>query len=518
MKKRDDEADFAPIERSVLFEADCGLESTGELRLGGSLRRVLDAFPFYVMLVDADHRIVMANSHLMKSVGLKNGEEMGRLCPELVHGKSGDYPGCPLPEAVRTGRTAEVELLDESSGRWIASSVFPTGYVTDEGRKVYLHLARDITRKKTIEADNLRRLNSEAALAEVLRISLSGEPVERQLQGVLERVLSIPWLSILAKGCIFLSDESTGLLSMKAQVNLSPELLTSCAEIEPGFCLCGRAAASAQCVFADCVDERHDMTYPGMAPHGHYCLPVQVSEKVLGVLNLYVEAGHARDSDDEMFLRSVADVLAGAIERARARASVAVHMTQLSRALEGTVTAIGGMLEVRDPYTAGHQARVAELAVAIGEELALEAPRIEALRLAASIHDIGKIAVPAEILSKPGRLSELEFGMIKVHPEVGYGVLKDIEFPWPIADIVRQHHERIDGTGYPQGLHGSEILLESRVLCVADVIEAVASHRPYRPSLGTDKALRIVQEGRGSFFDEDAVDAALRVFEQGYTL
>jgi response regulator RpfG family c-di-GMP phosphodiesterase len=179
------------------------------------------------------------------------------------------------------------------------------------------------------------------------------------------------------------------------------------------------------------------------------------------------------------------------------------------------VTAIAATVEIRDPYTAGHQRRVANLAVAIAKELALPEEQIEGLMLASVVHDIGKIRIPAEILSKPGRLDEWERGIIVQHPQSGYDILQSIDFPWPIARIVLQHHERLDGSGYPQALKGDDIILEARILAVADTVEAMASHRPYRPGLGLPMALDEIRRGSATLYDPGVVDACLRVCHSG---
>lgn len=193
--------------------------------------------------------------------------------------------------------------------------------------------------------------------------------------------------------------------------------------------------------------------------------------------------------------------------------------TRLKNNMLETVTAVAAMVELRDPYTAGHQRRVAQVAEAIAREMGLSDEHIEGLHLAAVVHDLGKINVPSEILSKPGHLTDVEFALIKQHPDFGYEILKGIDFPWPIAEIVRQHHERLDGSGYPQGLKGKAIIMEARILAVADVIEAMASHRPYRPGFGADVALQEIEKHRGNKFDHVVVNAALRLFrEKGYQL
>lgn len=184
---------------------------------------------------------------------------------------------------------------------------------------------------------------------------------------------------------------------------------------------------------------------------------------------------------------------------------------KLRGALEGIIQAMARTVDSRDPYTAGHQQRVAFLSVAIAEKMGLPQDQIAGIRMGGMIHDLGKLSVPAEILSKPTRLTVIEFALIKTHPRVGYDILQEIDFPWPIARMVLQHHEKLNGSGYPQGLSGQDILLEARILCVADVVEAMASHRPYRPALGIEKALDEISENKGIFYDPEVVDALFRL-------
>lgn len=192
-------------------------------------------------------------------------------------------------------------------------------------------------------------------------------------------------------------------------------------------------------------------------------------------------------------------------------------LKKLKEAMEGIIRGFVTVVEARDPYTAGHQNRVTGLTLAIAEELGLDRDRRTGLRMAAMVHDIGKVYVPAEFLNKPGRLSEVEFSVIKNHPIVGREILKTVDFAWPISQIVVQHHERMDGSGYPEGLVGDDIFLEARILAVADVVEAMASHRPYRPSLGIDKALEEIELKRNTHFDPDVVDVCLKLFgEKGF--
>ncbi|ANK81634.1 MAG: hypothetical protein TEF_13140 [Rhizobiales bacterium NRL2] len=190
---------------------------------------------------------------------------------------------------------------------------------------------------------------------------------------------------------------------------------------------------------------------------------------------------------------------------------------RLEKASLDAVGAVAAMVERRDPYTSGHQANVAALSVEIARKLGWDRFKIEGLRLGAMIHDIGKISVPSEILNRPGKLTDSEFAIIKAHPETGYDILKGTDFPWPIREMILQHHERLDGSGYPAGMRGDAILDETRVLSVADVLDAITSHRPYRPSRGIETALKEIEDGRGTYYDPAVVDAALELIrDEGY--
>jgi PAS domain S-box-containing protein/putative nucleotidyltransferase with HDIG domain len=206
-------------------------------------------------------------------------------------------------------------------------------------------------------------------------------------------------------------------------------------------------------------------------------------------------------------------------ERKQAEEQLRKSLEQLRRAMETTIQVLVMAVEMKDPYTAGHQRRMTNLARTMATEMGLPLEKIEGLRLAGVIHDIGKITLPTEILSKPMKLSAVEFSLIREHVRLGYEILKDVESPWPLAEIIYQHHERMDGSGYPRNLKGEEILIEARILAVADVVEAMSSHRPYRPALGIDAALEEIEKNRGLLYDSPAVDACLKVFrEKGYQI
>jgi PAS domain S-box-containing protein/putative nucleotidyltransferase with HDIG domain len=243
-------------------------------------------------------------------------------------------------------------------------------------------------------------------------------------------------------------------------------------------------------------------------------LPLAGPAGVFGVLVIYAHESDAFDADELALLSEMAGDLSYGILALRTAANHLLALLRIERGMEVTVHAIASTVETRDPYTAGHQRRVAVIASAIAKELGYDDDMVRGLALAASIHDIGKINVPAEILSKPGQLTPIEFELIKTHAEAGYQIMKDVEFPWPVAEVIRQHHERLDGSGYPRGLTANQILLQAKILAVADVVEAMSSPRPYRPGKGLDAALGEIASGRGRLFDAAAVDACLKLFRE----
>ena len=255
-------------------------------------------------------------------------------------------------------------------------------------------------------------------------------------------------------------------------------------------------------------------------------LPLRRGGKVIGTFNLYSAEPAVYDDATRALLEEMALDISFALdnfdrETARREAEVEIgrYVARLEQAMQSTLQAVSLMVELRDPYTAGHERRVGELAAAIGIEMDLSEATVKGLRLAGYVHDIGKVSIPAEILSKPSRLTAMEFELIKGHCRSGYDVLKGVDFPWPVADVILQHHERLDGSGYPRALKDGEILLETRIIAVADVVEAMSSHRPYRAGLGSEAALAEIETKAGILYDSAVAAACLRLFrERAYRL
>jgi len=254
-------------------------------------------------------------------------------------------------------------------------------------------------------------------------------------------------------------------------------------------------------------------------------LPLVSNGKTFGSLSLYSgEPGYFSETDAYHFNKLAENIVYGIValqtrsDRYKAEDNLTKSLEKLRKTLGAIIEALENTVEVRDPYTAGHQRRVADLSRSIATQMGFSEDIIDGIRIGGILHDIGKINVPIDILMKPRSLTDLEFSLIKLHPQVGYDVLKGIDFPWPVPKIILQHHERLDGSGYPQGLKNDDILIEAKILSVADVVEAMASHRPYRPALGVDKALEEISDKKGSLYNSEAVDACLGLFNtHGYT-
>ena len=245
--------------------------------------------------------------------------------------------------------------------------------------------------------------------------------------------------------------------------------------------------------------------------YGYIIKPFKPNELVITVTN----ALHRRDLEiqNRLYQENLEKMVQERTEELRA------SLNDLQKAMQGIIHVMVLTIESRDPYTAGHQQRVTLLASALAQEMGLSEKEVEGVKMASLIHDIGKISVPSEILSKPGKLTEIEFCLVKTHPQSGYEILKNITLPWPIAKIVLQHHERLDGSGYPLGLKDKEILLEAKIIGVADVVEAMASHRPYRPALGIEKALEEISQKKGILYSPEVADICIKLFtEKGFKL
>ena len=391
-------------------------------------------------------------------------------------------------------------------------------------------IMNDVTKQKEAE-DSLRRRNRELELLNLAsRTFNSSLDLDQVLVRVLEELRS---LIDVVGSTIWLVDPASGELVCRQAAGICADSLNGW-RLEPRQGLAGWVVKNNKSL--NVSDTRSDARHfkgvdesTGVEIRSILGAPLIAKGKLIGVIQIVDTAPDKFDTTDQTLLEWLAASAAVAIENARlyeytnqeirerkkAEKNLSSSVETLSKTLNGTIQAIALIVERRDPYTAGHQRRVAQLAGVIAEEMGLPDNQIEGIRMSGLIHDIGKMAIPAEILSKPGRLDPEEFALIKKHPWVGYDILKEVEFPWPIAQIVYQHHEKLDGSGYPQGLSGEDILIEAKILCISDVVEAMASHRPYRAALGIQEALKEISGKKGKLYDSEAVEVCMKVFEKG---
>lgn len=512
---------------------------TGWKKAGAALRESETRFRDIVRVsadwiweVDAEGRYTYASESVKDLLGYASEEVIGKTPFDFMSPEEAARVGAVFAEI--TARREPFHDLNninshkDGSLRYVQTSGTPI--LDDDGRLLgYRGLDKDMTAKTLAElalAQANRALRARAMInAALLRVTNEVELLQSATRVIVETG------GYRMAGVGYAEDDAGKSIKPVAwaatEEGYSAEVIQTWADTEAGQRPISRAIRSgkpevARNISSDPVfaNFRDDAAKRGYA--SNLALPLSDGTRIFGALNIYADVPNAFDTEEIQLLAELANNLAFGIialrtrtERDRIAHAHAHHAEILQRSLEQSIQVIADTVDARDPYTAGHQRRVAELAVGIARELGLPEDKIHGIHLAAVIHDLGKIRVPAEILSKPGKLSDTELMLIKEHAQAGYDILKDVDFPWPIADIVRQHHEKLDGSGYPQGLKGAQILLESRIMTVADVVEAMSSHRPYRAALGIEVALKEIEQGRGSAYDPAVVDACLRLFREG---
>jgi PAS domain S-box-containing protein len=440
--------------------------------------KILNSLTEPVIYQDMEYRILWVNDAALESLKETAEKIIGRKCYRLFHKRNTPCTACPVKEAKNTGKPSEVEIT-RYDGRIFRTRGYP---VFGEGKKITgaIEIGADITGQKQTE-NNLSESESKYHLVADNIVDIIV---------VFDMNLKMTYVSPSASAQFGYDYDE--LLTLSMEEALPPDQFKIVSE------LLDREINKA-------IEQPEEM-------FSSQTLVVDVYKKDR-TTTVPLEARMSFLRDEEGAPIGILGVARDISERKKAEQDLIKSYQKLQKALESSVESMAIIGEMRDPYTAGHQRRVMRLAVAIATELNLSQEKISAIRIASMIHDIGKISVPAEILSKPGKLNELEFNMIKNHPRMGYDILSTIEFLYPVAEIVYQHHERIDGSGYPRGLKGNEIVVEAKVLMVADVVEAMASHRPYREALGVDRALEEIRDKKGLLYDEHIVDTCISLFK-----
>jgi PAS domain S-box-containing protein len=488
-----------------------------------ALSAIQQASPDGILLVDPQKQILSRNQRFLEMWGLlPEGAEScdDESLPGFISAEMADA-ACFLAGAEEIDWRANAPIHDElrlEDGRIFErnSSAVCLASGADLGRVWFF---RDITWRKEAETA-LRRLNRILRMLVAADQALLRANSEQELLDDMCRVVVDAGGYTLAFVGFPEMDESRT-VRVVARFGKHPEFVGSinirwAAETEWGRGVCGSAIRTGRTHVSQDIDSN-----PEMAPwraemlrlgfKSSIALPLRNGGEVLGCLTLYSGEADTFGSEEVALLEQLAANLSYGIYVQRDRVESDRAAQTLLKSFRETVEALAVAVETRDAHTAGHQRRVAELAAAISRELGLSEQRIEGVYFAGLIHDIGKISVPAEILNKPGELSPLEYQLIQTHPQVGHNIIRGINFPWPIGQLVLQHHERFDGSGYPNQLKGDEILVEARILAVADVLDALLSNRPYRPTLGIDVVLNHLKSGKGTLYDPVVVDACINV-------
>lgn len=498
----------------------------------------LDVAGVMLVSLDAQGRVQMINRRGCEMLGYP---ETGILGKDWFD----NYLPEPVVAEVRKafnrimgGDIAPVEYFENdilTAGGNVLAIAWHNALLFDEAGKIsgVLSSGEDITARKAAEAATAHASRALATLSEVNRSLVRADSEDELLQSICRTIIKQRGYRLACVGYKQQDkDKSIKIMAHAGEGGGCTKVMQfTWAETEHGMGPSGRAIRSGKTQLSqdiandpDCLPWQAAARQQGYA--ANLALPLLSGNgAVFGILNVYAEEVNAFTAHEIELLEEMAGDLAFGVrtlhtrqERNLAMEQSRRHLEQLHESLEDTVRAMAGLVEMRDPYTAGHQARVADLAMAIARQIGLPDELVHAVHLAGTVHDLGKIKVPAEILSKPGRITDIEFSLIKIHAQAGYDILKGINFPWPIAQMVLQHHERLDGSGYPQGLKGEQIILEARIISVADVVEAISAHRPYRPGLGVEAALEEITRQRGVRYDSRVVDACLVVFrEQGYS-
>lgn len=474
------------------------------------------SLPFPAYIHDGDNALVSANAAFLALVGQEWSAVQGQPYWAVL-GLSGPVTGCT--ESMPGGKWSRTEAPIGAASYAIYCAPLQTTSEAIYGG----HLLVDVTREGH-EGERLR-LTMRA-------LSLTDLANQAQLYAESEA-------DLLKRFCTLITDPDAfgiGWIALCDDADCTT-LTLQCIQGEEAAAKAGQtlardAADQGERAFLEAVLGQGQMVVSGSSQPGEtegpwpevlvgypagksLAVPILVQGRRVGVLGLQVPEETALDAEVVRLFKELTSDLGLGLSSQRSQVAYKQAREDLETALVGTVHAVGRLVEERDPYTAGHQRRVAELAMALGRALGLDSERLRGLDMGAQIHDLGKVKVPTDILNKPGRLSDTEMTLVREHALTGAAIVGDQPFPWPIADMVRHHHERLDGSGYPDGLSGEAISLEARILAVADIVEAMTSHRPYRPGLGLETALAQIEADRGTKLDVLVVDHCLALFREG---
>ncbi|MFZ5629336.1 MAG: HD domain-containing phosphohydrolase [Spirochaetota bacterium] len=468
----------------ILFPMNLGAFAPVKPADSAREKAILNALPDLVFEVDLQGRIYSFHAGHKEMLLVPEGELIGKLVQEIVPESLLQTTMLALQEAqekgIATGHQYELKMPGREQPNFFEYSVARVDS-EESPEPRFIVVSRDITARKNAESELRKSQN-------IIKSTLDNLPIGIAINSVKPIV-----------NFRYMNDNFARFYATDKDKLREPDSFWQAVYEDSNFRRTMRERVIADTMSGD--PER-------MVWHE---VPIQRT----GQATRYITARNILLPDQDMVVSMVWDVT----EARQAREALEANLRELEKAMLSTVEVATTISAMRDPYTAGHAGRVAAIAEALAVHLGLETKQVQGIRVGAHLHDVGKVVVPAEILSKPGRLTAAEMQIIRSHAEAGYDVLKGVNFPWPVAEIARSHHERLDGSGYPRGLKGDEIIIEARIVAVADVVEAMASHRPYRPGLGIEKALGEIQRGSGTWYDPDVVNTCLALFRSaGFTL
>lgn len=499
-------------------------------------QNILDHIPLRIFWKDLDSRYLGCNTLFAKDAGFSHPDQMiGKTDKELSWKNQEALYRADDRRVMETGiprlNYLEHQSTPQGDTIWLRTSKFP---LRDRDCSIIgvVGIYQDVTAQRDAEATHQRVARALDLLSKA-NLALIHSENERELFLEISRLCVeiggylMAWVGMAGQD----EDKTVRPVGQSGfEQGYLDGIQITWADVQSGQGPTGTAIRTGKTIV-----NQNCLTNPAMSPwreaaikrgyQSSIALPLYHKTFVWGALTIYAAAPDAFGAEEVLLLENLANNLSFGVAALRMRADhdriVAEQLAQeriLRQSFGDSIQAIANTIEARDPYTSGHNARVSQLSTAIARHMHLPEDEVFGIGLAASIHDLGKISIPAELLSKPGRLTDIEYSLVKDHAQSGYDIIKGISFPWPIASMVWQHHERMDGSGYPQALKGEQILLGSRILAVADVVESMSSNRPYRPALGIEAALHEIELGRGTFYDADVVDACLHLFRhKGFT-
>jgi PAS domain S-box-containing protein/putative nucleotidyltransferase with HDIG domain len=481
-------------------------------------RRLMETANDAILITDADTGVIVeANRKAQDLLGLPKDKIIGMHQSQLHPPGEADWYQALLRDHAKTGGSTNDRSVVHSDGHLIPVEI--SAAITQvRGKNLVEGIFRDITQRRQA-AEKINDLNILLKAVKHINEGLLRIKSEPELfQYTCDVLLRVPYIKFSWIGLVQPDNfEIKPVAKAGVEKGYLDIITVRWDDSEYGDGPTGEAIKTVKPFVRKCIETdlepnpwRQEALSRGYK--SSITLPLIHAGEVIGVLKSYAGVVDAFGKEEVEFLNQVAGDIAVGIRSLRLEQELIQSLIKLQVVMFQTVESIASMAEIRDPYTAGHQRGVTRLACTLAREMGLADDRIEGIRVAGFLHDIGKIVIPAEILNKPGKLSEYELNLIKTHSQVGHDILLKIDFPWPVAQIVLQHHERLDGSGYPLGLTGSAILLEARILAVADVMEAMAAYRPYRPGLGVDKALEEITRNQGILYDPQVVEACVQLF------